>query len=1209
MRCTKCGEPNPPERLECARCGEPLLDALIETGVSLGFAQTNPPAPSLVELTGSLYTPSSSGPTTPTGVTAERTLVGLFGNRYEILAMIGEGGMGRVYKARDRELDKVIALKTIRTQQDQESVQRFKQELILSRRITHKNVVRIYDLGEAEGVKFFTMEFIEGESLKTFIKRQGKVPPAQALLLSRQILGALQEAHEQGVIHRDLKPQNVMVDAQGTPHLMDFGIARSMDTVGHTATGVVMGTPDYMSPEQVRGEKAGTASDIFSFGVILYEMLTGDMPYHADTPISKIMMRLTHKPRAPHELTGGIPRYLENVVQKCMEVDPALRYQTVGQILADLDREHVSRALTLKVQRAVGRHRGAVAAAAALAVAIAGYALWPRPETRRAAATAAAPSLVRTLAIVPFTNATGSEQFEWMRTGLPEMLATDLSQSRYVRPVPGDRVARVLQELGLFQQSRFDEAALESVSKRTQAETLLSGQFVESDGKLRLDLNLRKAGSGVTVPLKVEASSAEVLKVVDDLARRLKEQLDLTPEQIKGDVARPITEVTSASMDALRDYHAGLALLQKGANQAAVPFLERATAKDANFALAWAKLAEAHSNAGQGDEAEAAIDRAQSLADKGALPLVARYQIHATYALVKDDNEKAVDSYTELGKLYPGDPDIQFSRARALEELGKLPEAIAAYERVLEIDPGYGAALLGLGRAQNTSGQSEEAIRSLHAALDTRKFDGDAESMGMIHSILGVAYRDTARYDRALEHFNQSLAYRQKAGNKRGQAVTYFNLGSVYHAGGESDRALAAYRKALAMTREIKDARLESDVDNNIAETYKAAGKLDQAVAALKESMRIETERQDHQRMGHRLNGIADLYRLKGQYDDAMVYLEQAKTHLAQSDRQVDKSVNLTHIGEVRKAQGLYDQALEAFLSALAISEQIHEEMGVAEINHQVADIYVNQGRYGEAFTALQKAVDIYVALKVKPDIAEAKAPLGHFLVTLGQLEAAEKELAEAERLAREVKAEGALPEILLARAELFHLRGQHDEAAKAYEEANIRANVSGQKEVAVESRIELGHLYLEQGKPDNALSLLRRTREEAERARLRPLQSEAAVALAEVYLARKHAEAARKQALDATSIAEKFGGRPMVYRAQVALGEALERLGRGPEALDAYGKAAATLEEIRSSLKPEHAGPFMARADVQGFLRATLPRLEKGGRAPEAAALKKWAR
>ncbi len=302
----------------------------------------------------------------------------LFAGRYEVQALIGEGGMGKVYTARDRELDKIIALKTIRSDGggDPDAVARFKQELLLARKVSHRNVVRIFDLGESEGVKFFTMEFIEGQSLKALIRKRGRVPAAETVGICREVLAALQEAHAQGIIHRDLKPQNIMVDKSGMAHLMDFGIARQVDATGMTATGTTLGTPDYMSPEQVRGEKAGEPSDIFSFGVILYEMLTGDVPYHADSPISKIVMRLTVKPRAPHELTPDIPKYLEAVVQKCMEVDLALRYKNVAEILADLDRGQVDRSLTMRVQRAVYKSQRTIAAMVVAGVVVAGLVYW-----------------------------------------------------------------------------------------------------------------------------------------------------------------------------------------------------------------------------------------------------------------------------------------------------------------------------------------------------------------------------------------------------------------------------------------------------------------------------------------------------------------------------------------------------------------------------------------------------------------------------------------------------------------------------------------------------------------------------------------------------------------------------------------------------------------------------------------------------------------
>ncbi len=1213
MRCTRCGERNPPERVDCAKCGEPLLDALAATGVtntSIVDPSKLRPAPSspttvlkgaeatsagVVGQTFSMYGLGQATPAAPPPP-GDRTLTGIFASRYEIQAVIGEGGMGRVYKVRDRELDKVIALKTIRGASDAESIQRFKHELVLARKITHKNVVRIYDLGEAEGLKYFTMEYIEGESLKDFIRKRQKVPPAEAVEISRQVLGGLKEAHEQGVVHRDLKPQNIMVDRSHVAHLMDFGIARSAETAGMTATGAVVGTPDYMSPEQVKGEKAGPPSDIFSFGVILYEMITGDVPYHGEDAMSKILMRLTQKPRAPRELNKDVPKYLEQLVLKCMEVDPAFRYREVGAILEDLERHHVDRGITLRMKRSVARQRGPLVAAAAVAVVALGAWWW---GTRPPAVAPEGP--VHTLAIVPFTNATGAAEFDWMRGGLPEMLVTDLSQSKYVRPVPGQRVLKVLDQAGVSAQTRFDEAALESVSKLAPADSVLSGQFLESGGKLRLDLTLRRAGTGVATPVKVETAATDVFGAVDQITRAVKQHLDLKPAQIRADEDRPIAEVSTASFEALRAYQAGLAQLQQGAAKAAAPLLQEATTKDPNFAMAYAKLAQAQLDAGERDAAEGTIARALELAEKAPLPTPERYQIHATAALVKEDYEQAATTYAELQKLFPNDPDIAMSRAQALERRGKFKDSAAAYRQVIQLSPGYGAALLGLGRVLNSGGNSEEAIQSLKDALATRQFDGKTEALGMIHSILGVAYRNTGQFDPAIDHLSQSLALRQKAGDKGGIAVTLQNLASVYEHRGDMKKALDYYGQALALARSIGDRRRESNALYQLAKTQRLTGNLDKALASLRESMQIETERKDYGALGNRLNAIAEIYRQKGLYDDAMVYLEQAKTQLEKSDRKVDKSINLTSIGGIRRAQGHYDQAVESYLAALALSTEIKEEMGVASLYHELAEVYADQGRYADAYGGLQKSLEIYTARQEKPDLAGARAALGNLLVTIGQTEAASKELAEAETLGKEVRAEGLLPGILLGKAEVLHLQGKREDSAATFEEANVKANLSGQKEVAVRSRIALGELFLEQGKPVNAESILRRTRQEAALSRLKPLEAAAALALGQALLAKGDEEGARRQAQEAIDIAEKYSGRPVVYRAHALRGQCLDKQGKTAEALDAYAQAARTLDWIRGSLRPEHVAGFMAQAQVRNFLRAASPRLEKVGRLPES--------
>jgi tetratricopeptide (TPR) repeat protein/predicted Ser/Thr protein kinase len=1228
MTCPRCGTDNPPERADCRSCGEPLGERSSQTAVTeldrgrppadgtpapaTGRAGATPTEIGPAELTGSVLMPTSpsAGGTSGVASTGELILGTLFGNRYEILSILGQGGMGRVYKARDRELDKLIALKTIRldTAEGPDALARFKQELLLARKVTHKNVVRIFDLGEAEGIKFFTMEYIEGDSLKAVIRRRGRVPVAEAIALSRQILSALEEAHSQGIVHRDLKPQNVMVAARtGSAHLMDFGIARVADGTSMTATGAIVGTPDYMSPEQVKGVRAGTASDVFSVGVILYEMLTGELPYQADTPMSKVMMRLSHRPRPVREISAEIPRYLERIVKRCLEIDPALRYQRAGDVLADLERESASTSFTLRLQQQVRRRRSLIVAAALVAAAAAASSWWLalRPRTRPAASAAPA-GPVHTLAILPLTNATGSSELDWMREGLADMLVTDLSQSRYVRPVPGERVFRVLGELGAAERTRFDEATLEEVSKRAPAETVLHGQFVQAGDRLRLDLTLRRAGSGVPVPLKAEAQAADVFGLVDRVAAEVKRQLDLSDEQIKGDTARPFTDVATASVTSLRSYNEGIAAFRQGSVQAAIPKLREATAADPDFAMAWTRLAEAYLDAGEQREAEASVERARTLTEKTPLPLAQRYQVHAVAATVREDLETAARSYQDLAELYPGDPDLQYRLAGTLRNLGKQPEAIAAYRRVLELSPGYGAAEIDLARALWQAGRPEEAIRTLQATLAGGRFKDDAEALGTIHSVLGVTYRDTAQDEKALEHLKLSLEYRRKANDKRGQAVTLTNLASIYEEQGRIRDALAAEREALSIARQMRDRARESFVLNNMGLTYSAAGNLEKALAAFRESMQIEMELGDEADLANRLDKVADVYRRMGRYDDALVYLEQAKSHLEKADAKLEVAVNRHFLGLVYKARGQYKEALEAFLAAAAAFREVEQPVGAAMVESSLGGIYARQGRLADAWDAFQKAQAAYTKQEAGHDVAEVKAPMSRLAAWLGRTDEAARLADEAAKVAGgHSHGSGTEVEIALAQAEILGLRGRAADQAAALDQADALAARGGHRELGLEARVARARLLLGRGRATEAAALATAARGDAARLRLRPIEAEALAALASIQAARGRAEEARRSALDAISLAEKYEGRPVLVEARAALARALARLGRGAEATDAWARAASDLEWIRGSLKPEHVEAFMARRDVQAFLAESLARLTEAGRGSEAAALR----
>jgi eukaryotic-like serine/threonine-protein kinase len=346
VECPSCHTSNPPESRLCSKCSTPFG---IDSATLVLDTSPSPPvdpdatqvftdvslAATAVGGTGWSVPLQRAGGSDPSSPVEEGLILG---ERYEILKRLGEGGMGAVYKARDHELDRLVALKVIRPELagHPDILRRFKQELILARQVTHKNVVRIFDLGSADGRKFITMDYIEGRDLKSILVERGKLPPDEVVPIFQQICRGLEAAHVEGVVHRDLKPQNVMVDAAARVWLMDFGLARSMELSGLTRTGVLMGTPDYMSPEQARAEKVDARSDLFSLGIIVYEMLTGRLPFLADTLMAKLLQRVQQNATPVTEIDPSIPARLGAVVGKCLERDVSKRYQSIREILDDL---------------------------------------------------------------------------------------------------------------------------------------------------------------------------------------------------------------------------------------------------------------------------------------------------------------------------------------------------------------------------------------------------------------------------------------------------------------------------------------------------------------------------------------------------------------------------------------------------------------------------------------------------------------------------------------------------------------------------------------------------------------------------------------------------------------------------------------------------------------------------------------------------------
>ena len=807
----------------------------------------------------------------------------MLGGRYEVLQLLGEGGMGAVYKATDRELNRFVALKLIRPElaASPAILARFKQELLLAHQVTHKNVIRIYDLGESDGVRFITMEFIEGQDLRSLLIDQGKLKPTTAVNIMRQVCLALDAAHAVGVIHRDLKPQNVMQDKQGRILVMDFGLARSVESDGMTQTGALVGTMEYMSPEQAMGATLDQRSDIFSLGLIFFELLTSKMPYKADTALASLLKRNQERAIPAVDLDPEIPKGLSDIVSKCLERDLAARYQTVQEIIADMDawqgQRPVSASMILPPTPLPPAEKQMPwkwigIAVAVVVMAMTGWLL--RGRLTSSSSPSAVHGPVTSLAVLPFRNASGDPSLDWLGSSMAQMLTTDVGQSASLRTVSSDRLHQVMKDLHLAADAQLDPQTLKQIGESSNAQTLVWGQYVKIGDQIRIDATLQDLKQQRTATIKAEAySDKDLLGAVDRLAQSIRENLALAPEIVK-ELQAQAFRPTSKSVDAFRDYNEGIELSRQGNNLEAQKKFDAATQADPEFALAFSRLAQTYSALGYDNEADRYSRRAVELSQQ--LPQAERYLIEASGARIQNDTQKAIASYENLVKVSPEDTDIQFTLASLYEDANDYDNAKRHYAKVLEQDPNYVDAQLASGRVAIKAGDSQTGLGFLNQALTLANLSDNKEEKAAILQAMGVAYRISGKPDEALRNVKESLAIKQQIGDKRGIAVSLNEMAQSQVMLGQSDAALSSYQQALAIRREIGDKRGVADSLNDLANFYGDRSQQDDALKLYKEALQIQRDLGDESDQGMILNNIGSSYLAKGRYDDALTYYQQA---------------------------------------------------------------------------------------------------------------------------------------------------------------------------------------------------------------------------------------------------------------------------------------------------------------------------------------------
>jgi serine/threonine-protein kinase len=734
IKCPKCQTDNPSESKYCRECATPLTLHLEGPDVSL---------------TSTLETPAQ-----------ELSTGALFAGRYQIIEELGHGGMGRVYRALDRKVNEEVALKLIRPEiaLERKTLERFQSELKTARKVSHRNVGRMYELMEEKGTHFITMEYVSGEDLKSAIRRFGQLPVGKSLSIARQVCEGLVEAHRLGVVHRDLKPGNIMIDREGNARILDFGIARSLQEKGITGAGVMIGTPEYMSPEQAEAREVDHRSDIYSLGVILYEMVTGRVPFEGETPLGVAMKHKSETPPNPKTINPQLPDDLNRLILRCLEKDRARRHQTAEELLDNFrkiekgvpttERIAARKPLTAREITVTFRMKKLIIPLTALiALLVIGIVIWktlPRKEA------SPPPASKHSVAVLPFVDLSPDKSSEHLADGLSDALINALSRIRDLR-VPGRTSAFSF---------KGQEQDLREIGKKLNVQTVLEGSVQVMGEKLRVSAQLINAEDGFQLwSEKYDRKMEDVFAIQDDIARMI---VDTLKVEILGDKHLPLVRPATANLEAYNSYLQGRYFWNRRGKEdllKSVDYFEKALASDPKFALAYAGLADAYEILGSN----------LFLPTDEAYPKAKEF-VRKAFAI----DSKLAEGHSVLGGIY-------------LEYDWDFAGAEREFKKAMELNPGYAHAPHVYALLLSYLGRHEEAIKEVKLARDLDPL------APRVRANVGRVLYYAKRYDEALVEIKKALDFEPS------HAATYEYLGDLYREIGGYEESLAYLRKAKAL--------------------------------------------------------------------------------------------------------------------------------------------------------------------------------------------------------------------------------------------------------------------------------------------------------------------------------------------------------------------------------------------------------------------------